>query len=322
MYIVDPNAGQASRAAHRDNQEDNPIQAAGSQLVIALSAKWHTYPQRLHWIAEHGFALEYAPNPEALALFPQCIAPFLQAGLPLRYHGFFPGYEFAHADLDAARRGLDVHLAALEVMPGRGEPVITVHIGLRRQDPLDSGRAVDHLAHLVERGRQLGITVCLENLRQGPTSNPETVVEWAAASGAMITLDVGHAVSSQRVQEGELDPLDFVAAFAPRLAEVHIYEQETDRHYPPQDMSLLGPIVDRLIETPCRWWTIELDDYAEALATRALLLDYLESKRKGGGGDSQELTTWKTPQTLSADHSPRSAQTLDCGPARASIFIL
>lgn len=282
---MDPNAGQASKTEHRDNQEDNPIQVAGGQLVIALSAKWHTYPQRLHWIAEHGFALEYAPNPEALALFPQRIAPFLQAGLPLRYHGFFPGHEFAHADPEAARRGLNVHLSALEVMPGRGESVITVHVGLRRQDPLDPGRAVDHLARLVERGRQLGVTVCLENLRQGPTSDPETVAEWAAASEAMITLDVGHAVSSRRVQNGEISPLDFVEAFAPRLTEVHIYERETDRHYPPQDMNLLGPIVDRLIEMSCRWWTIELDDYAEALATRTLLLHYLESKRKGGDGD-------------------------------------
>jgi sugar phosphate isomerase/epimerase len=284
MYIVDPNAEQASRADHRDNQDNDPIQIAGGQLVIALSAKWHTYPQRLHWIAEHGFALEYAPNPEALELFPQRIAPFLQAGLLLRYHGFLPGYEFAHADPEAAKRGLAVHLAALEVMPGRGEPVITVHIGLRRQDPLDAGRAVEHLARLVERGRQLGVTVCLENLRQGPTSDPETVVEWAAASGAMLTLDVGHAVSSRRVREGELGPLDFVEAFAPRLTEVHIYEKETDRHYPPRDLALLGPIVDRLIGTQCRWWTIELEGYDEALATRALLLDYLsEANPKSEG---------------------------------------
>ncbi|MEJ2212057.1 MAG: hypothetical protein P8129_23905 [Anaerolineae bacterium] len=221
---MDPNAGQASRPEHRNNQYGNPVRFAEGQPIIALSAKWHAYPQRLHWIAEHGFALEYAPNLDSLDLFPQRIAPFLQAGVPLRYHGFFPGHEFAHADPEAASRGLDVHLSVLEVMPGLGEPVITVHIGLHSQDPLDADRAVEHLARLVERGRQLGITVCLENLRQGPTSDPETVVEWAVASGAMITL---------------------------------------------------GPIVDRLIGTKCRWWTIELDDYDEALATRALLLDYL-----------------------------------------------
>ncbi|MBN1582525.1 MAG: sugar phosphate isomerase/epimerase, partial [Anaerolineae bacterium] len=72
---------------------------------------------------------------------------------------------------------------------------------------------------------------------------------------------------------------DFVDLFADRLREVHMYERESDRHYPPRDMSVLGPIVDRLLGTPCDWWTLELDDYAEALATRTLLLDDLKEKR-------------------------------------------
>jgi len=86
----------------------------------------------------------------------------------------------------------------------------------------------------------------------------------------MITLDIGHAVSCPRVQSGELTALDFVETVADRLLEVHLYERETDRHHPPQDMTVLGPIVDRLLATRCAWWTIELDDEAEALATRDL----------------------------------------------------
>lgn len=251
------------------------VQAAGSHPIIALSAQWDTFPQRLDWIAEHGFALEYALDPESFHLLPQRIGPYLEAGVPLRFHGFFPGHEFAHVDPEAARHGLDVHLSALEAVYDLGQQVITVHVGLCRQDLLDPGRAVDSLSRLVTRGRQLGITVSLENLRQGPTSHPETVIEWAVASGAMITLDIGHAISSQRVQVGELNPLDFVDAFSARLVEVHMYEQETDRHYPPRDMNILGPVLDRLLETQCAWWTIELEDYTEALATRDLLLKYI-----------------------------------------------
>jgi hypothetical protein len=70
--------------------------------------------------------------------------------------------------------------------------------------------------------------------------------------------------------------------FAGRLWHVHMYERETDRHRPPRDMTILGPIVDRLLATGCTWWTIELGDYAEALATRALLLEYLRQVRRGG----------------------------------------
>jgi len=43
-------------------------------------------------------------------------------------------------------------------------------------------------------------------------------------------------------------------------------------------MTVLGPIVDRLLATECTWWTIELGDRAEALATRMLLFDYLRFK--------------------------------------------
>ena len=258
----------------------NPLgQSPPRPLTIALSAKWHTYPDRFRWIAEHGFALEYSPNPEAFDLLPQHIAPFLKAGIPVRHHGFFPGYEIGHPDAAIAERAVRVHMSALEAMQGRGKQVITFHVGLKSDDQIAPDRVVENLSRLVEYGRGLGITVCLENLRRGPTSHPENVVAWARASGAMITLDVGHAVSCQRVQSGELTALDFVEMFADRLVEVHMYERETDRHYPPQDMTILGPIVDRLLTTQCTWWTIELDEYAEALATRALLLDYLETSQ-------------------------------------------
>ena len=250
--------------------------------TIALSAHWNTYPERFEWIAEHGFAVEYSPNPQAFDRLPVHIDPFLETGVPVRYHGFFPRHEFGHADGAVAERGLHVQMAALQAMQGRGEQVITLHIGLNPEVPLDLDRALANLSRLAQRARDLGITVCLENLRRGPTSDPETVVEWARKSGAMITLDVGHAVSCQRVQDGELTPLDFIEAFADRLWEVHMYERETDRHHPPQDMTLLGPIVDRLVTTQCGWWTIELGDYDEALATRALLVNHLQANHPVG----------------------------------------
>jgi sugar phosphate isomerase/epimerase len=253
--------------------------------TIALSARWDAHPDRFRWIAEHGFAIAYAPNPEDFSSLAAHVDPLLKAGVPVRYHGFLRGYEFGHQDAAAAKRGLRLHLLALEAMQGRGEQVITVHVGLIRDDPIDPERAIENLTRILARAKELGITVCLENLRRGPTSDPETVVVWARASGAMITLDVGHANSCERVESGKLSTLDFVAAFADRLHEVHMYERERHGHHPPKDMSILGPIVDRLVETRCSWWTIELDDYDEALSTRGLLLDYLQCPPHSGGVD-------------------------------------
>jgi sugar phosphate isomerase/epimerase len=248
----------------------------GRYPTMALSAKWHMYPERLDCITAHGFAVEYTPRPQRLDLLPTHVDPLLEAGIPVRYHGFFPEHEFGHVDPLIADRSMRVQKAALEAMRGRGEQVITLHVGLNPRVPLNLDRVVENLSNLVAYGRELGITACLENLPHGPTSDPERVVEWARASGAMITFDVGHAVSCRRVQDGELTPLDFIEVFADRLLEVHMYERETDRHHPPADMKILGPIVDRLMATSCTWWTIELDSCVEAVMTRSLLLDYLD----------------------------------------------
>ena len=120
--------------------------------TIALSAHWHTYPDRFEWITEHGFAAEYSPNPQAFDRLPAHIGPFLETGVPVRYHGFFPRHEFGHADAVTAERAVQVHLSALEAMQGRGEQIITLHIGLNPEVPLDLVRAVTNLSRLVERG--------------------------------------------------------------------------------------------------------------------------------------------------------------------------
>lgn len=251
--------------------------------TIALSAKWQEYPERFAWLMENGFALEYTPDPEGLDRLAQHVARFVRAGVPVRYHGYLPGFEIGHKDGAIRKRAMRVHKMVLEAMRGRGQPVITVHVGLNPDDEIDQEAAVSNLKSLVEYAGNLGITVCLENLRRGPTSHPENIDSWAQSSGAMVTFDLGHAASSQRVQDGELAVLDFLEMVADRIHEAHIYGRETDRHHPPEDMTLLGPVIDRLLATGCRWWTIELDDYGEALATRALLLDYLWGKMKGGG---------------------------------------
>jgi sugar phosphate isomerase/epimerase len=171
---------------------------------------------------------------------------------------------------------MQIHRAALEAMHDLGEQIITFHVGLNPKVPLDHDRVVKNLTHLVEYGNHLGITVCLENLRRGPTSHPATLLDWARQSGAMITLDIGHATSNQYVQRGEFTAHEFVQMVADRLLEAHMYEREEDRHYAPHDMSVLGPIVDALLETRCTWWTIELNAFDDILRTRNLLIEYLQ----------------------------------------------
>ena len=249
-------------------------------LTLALSVQAKEFPERFTWAENNSFALEYTPDPLHPELIREHVTPSIQNGFPVRFHTRFFGYELGNTNPEKAEEAYQVHSQVIEVMSGPGEPVVTVHLNLSSQIPFDPRRAVNNLSRLVEKARESNITVCLENLRRGPTSDPNNVLAWAVESGAMITMDIGHAVSSDYVKEGNITPADIVDLFRDRLYEAHMYGKEEDRHYPVEDMEVTGPIIDRLLTTNCRWWTIELDDYREALGTRSLLINYLNKLRK------------------------------------------
>lgn len=246
-------------------------------ITLAVSCAWHTFPDRFEWVREKGLAMEYSPDPENLLLLPSHLSMFNGSGTPIRHHAYFPQYEIAHADREFSEQSMQIYFNTLHAMDGWGEPVLTIHIGLNPEYEILPDRAIANMERLVEYARGLGITICLENLRKGLTSHPENVLDWAERTGASITLDIGHANSCERVQKGDLTVMDYIDMFGERILEVHMYESENDLdgHRPPSDMTILGPIIDRLLETRCRWWTIELERYDDIDFTRGLVEDYL-----------------------------------------------
>jgi sugar phosphate isomerase/epimerase len=251
------------------------------ELKLAASAAWRHGAGRLDWIAANGLACAFTPNPDRLDLISRQLGPYIDRGMAVRHHGFFPGKEIGHAHAGTAENAIQLHFKAMEALQGVGEQLMTVHVGLDRTVPLDFHRVLKNLTRLVEYGKKIGITVSLENLRQGHTANPSTLLEWSRRSGAGITLDIGHAVSSGWVRRKEVSVEKIIDLAAERLMEVHLYESETDRHWAPRTMGILGPIVDKLLTTACRWWTIELEDTRDIHRTRRLLFDHFERKRMG-----------------------------------------
>jgi len=249
-------------------------------IVLAVSTQWHTFPKRSDWIAEQGFAMAHTPAAENLHQTREHVQPYLDQGVAVRHHGYFPGFELGDANAAKAQAALTLHQQAVDSIAGLGEQVMTVHLGLVPTIQLDTGRTEENFCTFVEYARSKGVTIALENLRRGPASTPEYVVDLARKAGSAITLDVGHAVSSALVERGEISVPDIIDMFSDSLIEVHFYEYETDNHYAPQDMSILAPIVDKLLETRCSWWTFELDEQKDVLFTSNLVQDYLTSKRR------------------------------------------
>lgn len=253
-----------------------------NEITLAVSIQWHAFTKKSDWLVQHGFGMEYAPNPNHLNLLKEHLGKHTENHIPIRHHGYFPGFEIGDTDKQKADLALQLHMRAVDAIKGYGEQVMTVHMGLPPSIKLNHDRVVENLTRLVEYSRKRGVEICLENLRKGPTSNPEIVFEWAEQSGSSITMDIGHAVSCKRVVNGELKVLDIVKMFSHLLKEVHFYESETDTHHAPANMDILGPVVDQLLKTSCKWWTIELDAYDDILNTQKLIYDHL-------AGNSQRL---------------------------------
>ena len=266
------------------------------ELTLAVSATWRHGAGRLDWIAANGLACAFTPNPNRLDLISQQLLPYIHNGMAVRHHGFFPGKEIGHAHAGAAENAMQFHFKAIKALQGVGEQLMTVHVGLDRTLPLDLHCVLKNLTRLVEYGKKFGVIVSLENLRRGPTASPRTLLEWARCSGAEITLDIGHAVSSQCVRNKEITVEKIIGLVAERLMEVHFYESETDRHWAPRNLDILGPIVDKLIATNCRWWTIELEDTQDVLLTRRLLIDHLKKKRNPVFGRKQTEAVCTLPE--------------------------
>lgn len=252
---------------------------SGLKPVLAYEYSAGDSPARYQWLLDNASAIEYSPDPQNLQALARQVVPFLEKGTPVRFHTRYFEYEMGSADRQSARLALGMHLKTIDTIQGLGEPFITVHIGLNNTMQLSSRFARDNLCRLVEYASAGGISVSLENMRSGPASNPDYILALARASGSLITLDVGHAVSSQLVKQGITTPAEIAGIFGPRLGEVHIYaKEENDRHHPVTDITPLEPVLDKLLENPCRWWTVELKDTREAAGTRRLLLDYMDRK--------------------------------------------
>lgn len=198
-------------------------------------------------------------------------------GLEVRYHLPFGDAEIANGDPELARRAVDVMKCAIDRVGEVGGRYVTLHMGLNSDlhGPLRWEHAVEHLTELVEYGREHGVIVCLENLREGFTSEPERFIELIHASGAAVTFDVGHATSSEAAARG-FGAARFARLVAPHVANVHVYDREGPGHIAPTDLSRIGDALSELVYSECRWWVVELGNADEVRRTRDLLIHFLD----------------------------------------------
>lgn len=232
--------------------------------------------------ARHGFsAIDWSIDPD------QPTSEFVHlmgtlAGFQVRYHCRFPGVDVAYAD----RRG-DESLAQLkrtvEQVALAGGRHMTVHSGLGNPsgEGITPGRAIDNLTLLVEHGNRHGVAVALENLTTPLTNDPLLFNRIVAASGAFVTIDIGHAHAVRELYPSRIIYNEYILPNRGKLLSAHVYHTELDGygHLPPECLWDLFSRLEILCQAQsCDWWVIELQKPGEILRTREFLQCYLDNR--------------------------------------------
>lgn len=200
--------------------------------------------------------------------------------LEVRYHLAFPAIDLGDADIGKAQGAMQIFRRACELISRLDGRFMTMHLGLGLDstEGLSWERSLVALADLVDCGKSLGITVCLENLAWGWSSRPELFEKLVRKSRAGVTLDIGHATVCSSVQSQGYTFEDFVAPHPEKVFNAHIYHEECDdRHIPPQRLDDLRDRLDVLSCLPCDWWVLELREEQALLATRSIVREYSDT---------------------------------------------
>ena len=221
------------------------------------------------------------------------------SGLEVRFHCALAGIDFAYAD-SRADPSMKMLIQTIEQVALVGGKHITVHTGFGHvpADELDFKKAMNNLAILVERGKQSGICISLENLSSHWTSHPELFAKLIAYSGAGVTLDMGHVHASNSPSLVGKTFERYILHNAGNIVNAHIYhtERKGAGHVAPTN---LEDIYDRLellrMAESCTWWVIELKNIHDLLHTRNLLNQYIDRSFVQTLSGNEAV---KTPQQL------------------------
>lgn len=250
------------------------------KLILTSRTAGDDYRAAIAFAREHHFDgidwnLDFFRIPAASHARKVFVDAAQNSGLPSRFHGPCQDIELAHADpqiAGAALAYLKMYIDFLKVFP---DAHFNLHIGSRSipESELSWETALHNLEELVAYGKEHGVTVCLENLKQGWTSIPEKLAALVETSGAMLTLDIGHARACLARAQSRLSVKDYIAPYVERIRDIHLYEIESPdgRHLEPLNLERIGPILNYLLEQGITWWVIELKDNAAIIRTKQLL---------------------------------------------------
>lgn len=193
-------------------------------------------------------------------------------------HAPYTDLEIAHPDAEQSRAATRILSDYVEAAAELGAHHVNLHAGSYAPTPEEWSRdnLLRSLAHLMNLATRRGTAVVLENLRQGPTGEPEVLADVLQTSGIGLNFDLGHAHGGAWVQGGRGSVADFLGCLPGRVLSAHVYLSEMqDRHQAPTRLDDMAGALDALQDRGCDFWVLELHRRDGLEQTRAVVEEYL-----------------------------------------------
>jgi sugar phosphate isomerase/epimerase len=204
---------------------------------------------------------------------------FSTYGLKIFYHS--PFWDQAIGSTNEAIRQntfstLEMYLDFLQELEGS---YLVIHAGVSDAECPEEN-VVEDLQKLVDIAESKGITLCVENLRFGLSSDPHRLRQLAEDSGSRIVFDLGHANSCPWIQSEKRSSKDFLRIIENKVVGAHVYlKEEGGRHQPFREIDEVKETLDELINiNGVVWWTIELPSIEDVIKQKLMLESYFKSK--------------------------------------------
>ena len=243
--------------------------------VIANSSLCAKYPDEVISIAQNNidkaieWDLNYIPptlssvRKEGLA---NCI---IENGLKIRYHLPYSFVEIGHNDTNIRDFSLLVMRQYLDFIHSLQGAFAVIHIGYFENCTLQD--CLTNLQKTADYAKQLGITLCVENLLQGITTNIEYLFELLNVDNVCLCLDTGHA---NVVNQSNNNYIPLLLSVLDKVKHSHIYfSEDSNFNHIPFDKETLdnSEIMIALAESSCDWFSMELDNFEEQEKQKSIL---------------------------------------------------
>jgi sugar phosphate isomerase/epimerase len=154
-----------------------------------------------------------------------------------------------------------------------------VHAGVD-EDECPRKNVIEDLKSLVEIAQKKALTICVENLRVGISSDPHSLLALAEECGTKICFDLGHASSCPWVRNEKRSPKEFLRIIENKVVAAHIYlKEEGGRHHPITAIEEVKETLDHLRNLyGVKWWTIELPSLEDTIKEKLILDSYMKNE--------------------------------------------